>query len=271
MHFTIFSEIQLVKCNFLLLHNLISILFQLFPLVSFRHPSLIMKCLGRSITEPLALLLDMVRSSSFLVLNLDYLYFILLVSHTEMTHGFDSNGRKFDLHGFMKNWWSNDTLTKFNNKTACIRDQYSAIYNPTVGLNISGERTLGENIADNGGIKEAYGAYKLHMKKKNDGMLLPALNFTSDQLFFVGYANVSCNSPPPPVLQACDLIQHFFEMQTFCEAISPHRLKEQFLKDAHSPGRYRVNVALGNTPQFAEAFKCPLGSKMNPVKKCSVW
>lgn len=109
-----------------------------------------------------------------------------------MTHGFDSRGSQFDKAGHLKNWWSNDTLTKFHNLTACFRDQYSAIHEPITNLNVNGTYTLGENIADHGGVNEAFGAYQSHLKKmKSDAMTLPGLNFTSDQLYFVGYANVS--------------------------------------------------------------------------------
>lgn len=169
-----------------------------------------------------------------------------IIGH-ELTHGFDAEGRKYDLHGNFSNWWTNATLTKFLNKTKCIQEQYGQIHDPVADKNINGVQTLSENIADNGAIKNSYAAYQAHLKKYKDAKVLPNLSYNSEQLFFVFYGNL------------------------WCENISAKRLRALIGGDGHSPNKYRTNVVLGNFEPFAKAFNCPLGSKMNPTSKCSVW
>ena len=107
-------------------------------------------------------------------------YFTKIIGH-EMTHGFDNQGREFDADGNMRSWWTNQCVEKYKDKSQCFIDQYS-------NYSIDGVRTLGENIADNGGMKIAFRAYRKHQKERN--VQLPGLNYTSDQLFFIAFAHV---------------------------------------------------------------------------------
>jgi membrane metallo-endopeptidase-like protein 1 len=167
----------------------------------------------------------------------------------EMTHGFDDQGSQFDKIGNLKNWWDPKTYDHFLNRTQCIIDQYSSYEVPDTNMKINGVFTQGENIADNGGIKQAFMAYRSHIKKLgHEEKRLPGYeNYSSDQIFFISYA------------------------QTWCGHSKPEATIRQILVDPHSPMRYRVNGVVVNQPEFGRAFHCPLGSKMNPVKKCSVW
>ncbi|MFH4981384.1 hypothetical protein AB6A40_008093 [Gnathostoma spinigerum] len=167
----------------------------------------------------------------------------------EITHGFDDQGSQFDKIGDLSNWWDNETQTNFINRTQCIIEQYSSYEVPGTGLKINGKLTQGENIADNGGVKEAYRAYKRHRQKNNhDDKRLPGFEqYTSDQIFFMSYA------------------------QTWCGKSKIEAAVRQILTDPHAPMRFRVNGVVVNQPEFAKAFNCPLGSPMNPRKKCVVW
>ena len=108
----------------------------------------------------------------------------------ELSHAFDDQGREYDEIGNMRDWWNNATLQQFKARTKCIEDQYSG-YNISA-QNVSGSLTLGENIADNGGLQTAYDAYKAWLKEKRivTEAPLPGLNHTHDQLFFLSFAQV---------------------------------------------------------------------------------
>lgn len=110
----------------------------------------------------------------------------------EITHGFDDEGSQFDAVGNLKNWWSEETKTNFNERAKCFVDQYGSIHDDVADMNLNGKNTQGENIADNGGLHEAYEAY-LHVKSSSPdtNLPLPELNYTPEQLFFISYANVS--------------------------------------------------------------------------------
>ena len=169
-----------------------------------------------------------------------------VVGH-ELTHAFDNRGARFDKEGKLRNWWSRETRAKFNSKSQCFAEQYGALREPLTGKMVDGQNTLGENIADNGGVRRAWDAYREHQKATGKpSPVLPNLKLTADQLFFVAYAH------------------------SWCENVTPE-FETKALHDVHSPSRFRVDTVLGNTPAFAEVFQCPLGSAMNPVKKCSVW
>lgn len=107
--------------------------------------------------------------------------------------------------------------------------------------------TQGENIADNGGIKEAYYAYKQWAADNGEEAALPAMGLTPKQLFWVSAANV------------------------WCGKYRPETLKLRILTGAHSPARFRVNGPLSNLPEFSRDWQCRAGSKMNPSHKCTVW
>ncbi|EEC10351.1 endothelin-converting enzyme, putative [Ixodes scapularis] len=112
---------------------------------------------------------------------------------------------------------------------------------------LNGINTQGENIADNGGVKEAFNAYKKWVKENGPEAGLPGLKYTPQQLFWISAANVWCGKS------------------------RPETLKLSILAGSHSPGRFRVIGPTSNTPEFAAEFNCPVGSPMNPVNKCTVW
>lgn len=167
----------------------------------------------------------------------------------EITHGFDDQGSQFDGEGNLMNWWDEKTREHFNERTKCIVEQYSSYEVPGTGLHVNGRLTQGENIADNGGIKEAYKAYMLYLSKLgHEEKRLPGLEqYTDEQIFFMSYA------------------------QTWCGHSKPEALIRQILTDPHAPLHVRVNGVVINQPEFAQAFHCPIGSPMNPSKKCVVW
>ncbi|VEN40265.1 unnamed protein product, partial [Callosobruchus maculatus] len=163
----------------------------------------------------------------------------------ELTHAFDDQGRQFDRHGNLKHWWKNETVERFKERTKCVVDQYNKY--KINGKSINGNQTLGENIADNGGLKAAYHAYLELMKDKPEPPPLPGIPLSHKQLFFVAFA------------------------QVWCSAITKEATNLQIEKDSHSPAQYRVIGALSNLKEFSQEFNCKAGSKMNPAKKCEVW
>lgn len=118
---------------------------------------------------------------------------------------------------------------------------------------MNGNLTLGENIADNGGLKEAYYAYESWLKRNGEEPILPGFAsktgeyYTSKQMFWISYAN------------------------SLCTKYHPSALRNSILTDTHSPLNFQVIGPITNMPEFSEDFKCPLGSYMNPVKKCTLW
>uniref|UniRef100_A0A1Y1LRH1 Peptidase M13 N-terminal domain-containing protein n=1 Tax=Photinus pyralis TaxID=7054 RepID=A0A1Y1LRH1_PHOPY len=165
----------------------------------------------------------------------------------EMTHGFDDHGRKYNKHGEWYNWWAPSTTKTFLNKAQCMVDQYGNQTIAELGLNLDGIKAQGENIADNGGIREAYLAYIRWVKRNGNEPVLPGLNYTHLQLFWISNANM------------------------WCAKESLEFIRLQIEDDIHSPKKFRVNIPFGNTGYFAEDFNCPIGSKMNPVDKCVLW
>jgi len=165
----------------------------------------------------------------------------------EITHGFDDMGRQFDAEGNLRSWWENKTDTQFKEKAQCIIEQYSNYTVPEVGLKVNGINTQGENIADVGGLRSTYAAYQDWVKQHGEEPLLPGLQYTPRQLFWISAANVWCGKQ------------------------RPESLAVRVRTDAHSPGRFRVNGPLSNLQQFSDDFSCPKGSTMNPQKRCSVW
>ncbi|KAK6634979.1 hypothetical protein RUM44_000228 [Polyplax serrata] len=165
----------------------------------------------------------------------------------EITHGFDDQGRQFDKNGNLIDWWAKETEQKFIERAQCIIDQYGNYTAEEVGLQLNGINTQGENIADNGGVKEAYRAYVKWTQRHGEEPMLPGLPYTPKQLFWISAAN------------------------TWCCKYRPEALKIRIITGVHSPGMFRTNGPLSNMPEFSKDFKCPLGSKMNPVKKCLVW
>ncbi|PIN97495.1 hypothetical protein AB205_0113430 [Aquarana catesbeiana] len=115
------------------------------------------------------------------------------------------------------------------------------------GEKVNGKQTLGENIADNGGLKAAYHAYKSWLQKHGEEKRLPGVGLSNHQLFFVGFA------------------------QVWCSVRTPESSHEGLVTDPHSPAKFRVIGTLSNSKDFAEHFNCPKGTPMNPGKYCDVW
>ncbi|XP_043506308.1 neprilysin-4-like isoform X3 [Frieseomelitta varia] len=168
----------------------------------------------------------------------------------ELTHGFDDQGRRYDQNGNLRQWWSNETLRHYHEKVQCIIQQYSNYHLPELADNftVNGVITQGENIADNGGIREAYKAYQRFKKRNTDRLVLPGLvNYSQEQLFFVGFAQVWCGS------------------------YTDGALKSKLIQGVHAPNHFRVIGTLSNNADFARAWNCRAESSMNPSRKCVLW
>ncbi|ORX65984.1 zincin [Anaeromyces robustus] len=169
----------------------------------------------------------------------------------ELTHAFDDSGKNFDAEGKEFNWWTDNDSEEFEEFSQCFIDQYNSYSFELKGekYNVNGKRTLGENLADNGGLDRAYEAWKLSIennpeKAKERNKLLPGLsNYTMDQLFYIYFAHYYCNVG----------------------------VTESAIRDVHSPGKFRVNGSVSNSERFAKIFKCPKKSPMNPDIKCVLW
>ncbi|ESO88297.1 hypothetical protein LOTGIDRAFT_219386 [Lottia gigantea] len=171
----------------------------------------------------------------------------MVIGH-EITHGFDDIGIQFDEYGNLKQWWTNTSIANFKKQAQCLIDQYSDFTVPEIGSKMNGINSLGENIADCGGLIQAYQAYRKWVAEKGkEEAPLPGLPFTHDQLLFINYA------------------------QSFCTNIRPEEAKQRILTERHSPNRFRIIGACQNSIDFARVFKCPEKCVMNPIKKCSVW
>ena len=164
-----------------------------------------------------------------------------VVGH-ELTHGFDDQGRKFDAQGNLHNWWTEQDGKNYESRAACIADQYSD-YVVAGDTKINGRLTLGENTADNGGVRLALLAYLA-----GPGARAATLDgFTPQQRFFVGFA------------------------QIWCENRRPEFERQRVLTDTHSSGGYRVNGTVSNMPEFAKAFSCKAEAPMVRQNACRVW
>ncbi|XP_018404686.1 PREDICTED: endothelin-converting enzyme 1 [Cyphomyrmex costatus] len=171
----------------------------------------------------------------------------VIIGH-EITHGFDDKGRLFDKNGNLHGWWREEAIDGFNRRTQCLIDQYAHYTVTEVGMQIDGVNTQSENIADNGGVKQAFRAYERWLRSnKEEDETLPGITVTAKQLFFLHFAQVWCGS------------------------IRPEAARNRLKTSAHSPDRFRVIGTLSNLKDFAQVFNCPPGSPMNPVSKCSVW
>ena len=161
----------------------------------------------------------------------------------EMTHGFDDQGRQFDGRGNLADWWTPQDGEEFKQRATCIADEYSS-FSVGDGLNVNGRLTLGENAADNGGLRVAYMAYETSQEGKPRRTLD---GFSAEQRLFLGFA------------------------QVWCGTYTPEAMRLQVLTNPHSPGQFRANGTVRNMPEFQEAFHCPAGAPMAPEKRCRVW
>ena len=167
----------------------------------------------------------------------------VVIGH-EMTHGFDDQGRKYDEKGNLNNWWSDEDTVRFKERT----QQLVKLFNEFElrGNHINGELTLGENIADLGGLNIAWDAYQMTEEAKANK---PIDGFTPAQRFFISYGTIWRNNIRDKALE--------------------RRIKE----DVHSPAEARVNRTLGSMPHFYEAFDIQPENKMYiaPEERAAIW
>jgi endothelin-converting enzyme/putative endopeptidase len=165
-----------------------------------------------------------------------------VVGH-ELTHGFDDQGRQYDAQGNLRDWWTEADGKAFDQRASCVVDQYSSFI-AVDDLHVNGKLTLGENTADNGGMRLAYMAL---MDSYNGKTPAPKDGYTADQRFFLGWAQVWCQNQTDEIARV--------RVQT----------------DPHSPPPVRVNAVVQNMPEFRKAFGCKEGQPMAPAKMCRVW
>ncbi|KAG2205426.1 hypothetical protein INT47_007211 [Mucor saturninus] len=172
-----------------------------------------------------------------------------IIGH-ELVHALDDNGKNFNATGYMEDWFTESSVKAYDEKAQCFVEQYENF--TLTGLNnteypLDGDVQLGENIADSGGLNIAFRAYQNHVLKQGPDQLLPGLeHLTPEQMFFINHGRAYC------------------EITALSDA-------EEFAEEVHSPWYYRVIGGLQNDPNFAKTFNCPVGSPMNPAKKCSIW
>jgi endothelin-converting enzyme/putative endopeptidase len=162
----------------------------------------------------------------------------------EITHGFDDQGRQFAADGSLSDWWTEADAKEFEKRADCIVQQYGD-YVAVDDLKLNGKLTLGENVADSGGLRIAYMAMTQAVA---DAAKTPAIDgLTPEQRFFVGFSQIWCENRTPEFA----------------------RLVAQ--TDPHSPARYRVNGVVSNMPEFQKAYGCKAGSPMVRANACRVW
>jgi putative endopeptidase len=161
----------------------------------------------------------------------------------ELTHGFDDEGRQFDAQGNLRDWWTAEDAKEFEKRASCISNQYST-YTIIDDIKINGKLTLGEDVADLGGLLLAYMAWKEDTK----GQKLDSIEgFMPEQRFFIGYG------------------------QSWCGQVRDESKRLRATVDPHSPEKYRTNGVVSNMPEFQEAFHCKAGSPMVNPNRCRVW
>ena len=163
----------------------------------------------------------------------------------ELTHGFDDEGRQFDALGTLRNWWTPEDDKEFRKRAACVADQY-AQYTVVDDIKINSQLTLGEDVADLGGLILAWLAWQQETQGQK---LQPQDGLTPEQRFFVGFAQWDCGGDRPEALR-------------LSARINPH-----------SPHEYRINGVVVNIPEFAQAFACKPGQALfkEPEKVCRIW
>jgi predicted metalloendopeptidase len=166
----------------------------------------------------------------------------------ELTHGFDDEGRQFDANGNLRDWWQKQDEERFKKLADCIDEEYSS-FEPLPGVRIRGKLTLGENTADNGGLRLAYMALMDSLAKHTSDADGKKDGYTTKQRFFLNFGQIWCGKERPEV----------------------ERLYIQ--TDPHSPPRYRVNGTVRNMKEFSDAWGCKPDQSLfaAPGKACRVW
>jgi len=170
----------------------------------------------------------------------------VVIGH-ELTHGFDDQGRKYDAEGNFKDWWTAQDGKEFEQRATCTADEYSsfvAVKDDKGEVKLNGRLTLGENTADNGGLKLAYMAL---MDIMGNTPVKPIDGYTPPQRFFLAFG------------------------QVWCQNVTDQEARKRVLTDPHSPGEWRVNGAVQNSAAFQQAFGCKAGQPMVRENACRVW
>jgi len=164
----------------------------------------------------------------------------------ELTHGFDDEGRQYDKDGNLKDWWTKDDEARFNDRAECMVKQYDAI-EAVPGVHLNGKLTLGENLADLGGLWLAWIAWQDKAQAEHVDMAAKSDGYTPEQRFWIAYA------------------------QQWCTQTRPEQLRTQAQTDPHAPDEYRTNTVLTDLPAFAQSFNCKKTDAMVNPKPCRVW
>jgi putative endopeptidase len=170
----------------------------------------------------------------------------VVIGH-ELTHGFDDQGRKYDAEGNFRDWWTPEDGKEFEQRADCTAKEYSSfvsVNDPKGDIKLNGKLTLGENTADNGGLKLAYMAL---MSVIGNSPVAPIDGYTPSQRFFLAYG------------------------QIWCQNVTDQEARKRVLTDPHSPGRWRVDGAVQNSAAFEQAFGCKAGQPMVAENACRVW
>jgi putative endopeptidase len=168
-----------------------------------------------------------------------------IVGH-ELTHGFDDEGSQFDGHGNLADWWTPEDKKKFEVMTDCEVKEYGN-FTAVDDVKLNGKLTLGENTADNGGLRLAYLAFLADAKRKGIDLSAKQDGYTPIQQFFLAHG------------------------QNWCGSIRPEQIRLQVQTDPHSPRQFRIDGVVQNMPEFGKAFGCKTGQPMMPANACRVW
>jgi putative endopeptidase len=175
----------------------------------------------------------------------------VVIGH-EMTHGFDDEGSQYDGKGNLREWQTTADRKAFTERTDCMANEYSGFEaapakGDTPAQKLNGKLTLGENTADNGGLRIAYMALLDTLAAEGKSIDDKIDGYTEAQRYFLGFA------------------------QVWCENRTEQSARQSALTDPHSPGRWRVNGTVQNFDQFGKAFGCTKGQPMLPATSCRVW
>jgi len=172
----------------------------------------------------------------------------VLMGH-EMTHGFDDQGRQYDNTGKLSNWWTKDVLAEYKKRAQCMGSYYSTF--KEFGKSVNGNLTMGENIADNGGMRIAWDAMQAVLATLQQSLSVnqrQSARAVAGKQFFLSWA------------------------QMWCAKTSKKAALLALATDVHAPDNVRVNAPLSQFPEFGETFGCKPGSKMNPTSpRCRLW
>jgi len=169
----------------------------------------------------------------------------VVIGH-EMTHGFDDQGSKFDGHGNVREWQSPADRKAFTERTDCEVKEYGS-FEAAPGQKLNGSLTLGENTADNGGLRLAYSALMATLAQEPGTAATEIDGYTPAQRFFLAFG------------------------QVWCQNVREQAARSRALTDPHSPGEWRVNGSVQNFDEFGKAFSCKKGAPMYPENSCRVW